>query len=564
MAGLCEGGNEPLCSLKARCTNLEGLVFDPSTFLTKRTLFGHALDHSATELRTTSKGGSPIVVPVQSAKSSHVDALVQKQKVSVPKRLMKRASFLTRRTSVKAHPESHRNRSYSADSTQRIFIPHHLQQRINEFLRDNPQGVRIQVFEKEFFSAQTLQNYGVRSGEIQQLLAHLSHILKVSGGMVYPLLEKQSVYRPVTYFPNEDKNPKNFIPSGCENNFVSVEQNGFLEGDIKLTEEDDDDIVAELYEHIGKSNNVLWEINETTSQVTSFVNKEKNVIQSSERSQSEISPPSCAYSNDLVSHQMRRQFMLLLDKNPDGIWCSELPQLYKRIRIVSLVSQHVDATAESLLCAVSACFAVSTILDRGSEAVPTYVSIMKWDRQLRETGSLLSNAEKPAKSIRQASVQLNIPPTTVHTVLHKRFCVCERKAAIHQMITPNDKLERKRFAETMLDKVDNDDTFLTRVCFSDEATFHVSGKVNRHNCRIWGSENPSVVIEHQRIPLNGMFGVGSCVTESLVPISLLKRQSLQTRTWICCNCMLCHNSQMEQFSSKMGLHHTLPTWFAHS
>ncbi|KAJ4428941.1 hypothetical protein ANN_25937 [Periplaneta americana] len=31
-----------------------------------------------------------------------------------------------------------------------------------------------------------------------------------------------------------------------------------------------------------------------------------------------------------------------------------------------------------------------------------------------------------------------------------------------------------------------------------EATFHVSGKVNRHNCRIWGSENPSVVIEHQR------------------------------------------------------------------
>ncbi|XP_069690144.1 tudor domain-containing protein 5-like isoform X4 [Periplaneta americana] len=293
-------------------------------------------------LRTTSKGGSPIVVPVQSAKSSHVDALVQKQKVSVPKRLMKRASFLTRRTSVKAHPESHRNRSYSADSTQRIFIPHHLQQRINEFLRDNPQGVRIQVFEKEFFSAQTLQNYGVRSGEIQQLLAHLSHILKVSGGMVYPLLEKQSVYRPVTYFPNEDKNPKNFIPSGCENNFVSVEQNGFLEGDIKLTEEDDDDIVAELYEHIGKSNNVLWEINETTSQVTSFVNKEKECgIQSSERSQSEISPPSCAYSNDLVSHQMRRQFMLLLDKNPDGIWCSELPQLYKEEFGVTLEYQNM-------------------------------------------------------------------------------------------------------------------------------------------------------------------------------------------------------------------------------
>ncbi|KAJ4448468.1 hypothetical protein ANN_10484 [Periplaneta americana] len=92
----------------------------------------------------------------------------------------------------------------------------------------------------------------------------------------------------------------------------------------------------------------------------------------------------------------------------------------------------------------------------------------------------------PRKSIRQASVQLNIPPTTVHTVLHKRLRLRAYKLQLHQMITPNDKLERKRFAETMLDKVDDDDTFLTRVCFSDEATFHVSGKVNRHNCRIWG------------------------------------------------------------------------------
>ena len=103
------------------------------------------------------------------------------------------------------------------------------------------------------------------------------------------------------------------------------------------------------------------------------------------------------------------------------------------------------------------------------EAVPTYVSIMKWDRQLRETGRLLSNAGKHSKrkvsvenverireafqrstrkSIRQASVQLNIPPTTVHTVLHKRLRLRAYKLQLHQKITPNDKLERKRFAET--------------------------------------------------------------------------------------------------------------------
>jgi hypothetical protein len=36
------------------------------------------------------------------------------------------------------------------------------------------------------------------------------------------------------------------------------------------------------------------------------------------------------------------------------------------------------------------------------------------------------------------------------------------------------------------------------VCFSDEATFHMNGIVNRHNCRIWGSQPPQKIIEHQR------------------------------------------------------------------
>ena len=36
------------------------------------------------------------------------------------------------------------------------------------------------------------------------------------------------------------------------------------------------------------------------------------------------------------------------------------------------------------------------------------------------------------------------------------------------------------------------------VPFSDESTFHVCGKFNRHNCRIWGSENPHQVTECER------------------------------------------------------------------
>ncbi|GBN59765.1 hypothetical protein AVEN_10558-1 [Araneus ventricosus] len=43
-----------------------------------------------------------------------------------------------------------------------------------------------------------------------------------------------------------------------------------------------------------------------------------------------------------------------------------------------------------------------------------------------------------------------------------------------------------------------DETMADRLIFSDESTFHISGKVNRYNSRIWGTEKPSTVIEHER------------------------------------------------------------------
>jgi hypothetical protein len=43
-----------------------------------------------------------------------------------------------------------------------------------------------------------------------------------------------------------------------------------------------------------------------------------------------------------------------------------------------------------------------------------------------------------------------------------------------------------------------DETFLPKICFSDEVTFHLSGKVNRRNISVWGSENPHAVVEHSR------------------------------------------------------------------
>jgi hypothetical protein len=54
------------------------------------------------------------------------------------------------------------------------------------------------------------------------------------------------------------------------------------------------------------------------------------------------------------------------------------------------------------------------------------------------------------------------------------------------------------FAVDMLETIDAPTDFLFQVCFSDEATFHASGVVNRYNCRIWGSQDPHATLELQR------------------------------------------------------------------
>jgi hypothetical protein len=50
----------------------------------------------------------------------------------------------------------------------------------------------------------------------------------------------------------------------------------------------------------------------------------------------------------------------------------------------------------------------------------------------------------------------------------------------------------------MLEQLTADDNYLQKILFSDEATFHTHGVKNRHNCIIWGSENPDALMEHVR------------------------------------------------------------------
>ena len=92
-----------------------------------------------------------------------------------------------------------------------------------------------------------------------------------------------------------------------------------------------------------------------------------------------------------------------------------------------------------------------------------------------------------------------------------------------QQLSDDDHRRRVDFCLQLQDLVSSDDHFVEKVRFSDEATFHVSGAVNRHNVTIWGSENPHAYVEHQRDSPKGNVFVQSPVKNCTVPSSLLKK-----------------------------------------
>ena len=106
--------------------------------------------------------------------------------------------------------------------------------------------------------------------------------------------------------------------------------------------------------------------------------------------------------------------------------------------------------------------------------------------------------DDPGTSINLASQQVPISVGSVHKIVRKQLKLYPYKIQVMQALKPEDYEKRQQFAQTILTRMDRDRQYLDKICFSDEATFHISGRVHRHNVRIWGKENPHVIREHER------------------------------------------------------------------
>ena len=98
------------------------------------------------------------------------------------------------------------------------------------------------------------------------------------------------------------------------------------------------------------------------------------------------------------------------------------------------------------------------------------------------------------KWTRRASRELGIPQLTVWRVLRRCLLFKTYLLKLVHALRPNDKRKRVEFCDRMLQNME-DDTFLPRLIFSDEATFHLSGKLNRHK---GGLQNLQEALEHVR------------------------------------------------------------------
>ena len=101
----------------------------------------------------------------------------------------------------------------------------------------------------------------------------------------------------------------------------------------------------------------------------------------------------------------------------------------------------------------------------------------------------------PTKSIRKVSSEVEISRSIVQRILTIDLKMQPFKATLVHGLHEDDLPKRVEFCEWFLERQRHDPQFLHSIFFSDEASFHLTGSVNRQNERYWGIENPRALVE---------------------------------------------------------------------
>ncbi|GBL83059.1 hypothetical protein AVEN_165291-1 [Araneus ventricosus] len=192
----------------------------------------------------------------------------------------------------------------------------------------------------------------------------------------------------------------------------------------------------------------------------------------------------------------------------------------KPVHCGHLISKNGESRAESILVLeFNKCHSVITVQrfrQRYNQEPPNANNIRRWHRMFEETGCLCKgktigrprvsaeNVERIRrtyerslqKSTYESSRELQMPQKTVWRVLRKRLKMKLYVIQLVQQLKQEDYGKCMNYATFMKESME-DETMADYLIFSDESTFHISGKVNQYNSRIWSTEKPSTLIEHE-------------------------------------------------------------------
>ena len=98
--------------------------------------------------------------------------------------------------------------------------------------------------------------------------------------------------------------------------------------------------------------------------------------------------------------------------------------------------------------------------------------------------------EDPQLSTRRVYNMLEIPRTSIHRTLRCDFKKNQYHIQVFHNLQEEDHPRRATMCAALIDQIESA-SLINKILFSDEATFHTCGKVNRRNCRIWADEKPN-------------------------------------------------------------------------
>lgn len=102
----------------------------------------------------------------------------------------------------------------------------------------------------------------------------------------------------------------------------------------------------------------------------------------------------------------------------------------------------------------------------------------------------------PEKSTAELSLQFHTSKHTVWNILKEQQLYPYHIQKVHALL-PDDYQRRIMLCQWFIQKCDDDDNFLSKVLFTDEANFSRTGLVNLHNTHIWADENPHAIMCHR-------------------------------------------------------------------